>query len=408
MSNKLRIGIVTEWFDRGSANVSLNYVKFLRKNNFEVYIYTRQEHEMRQVDAWRDNNLHFGKKTWNSFGKSINKRDFEKWITDNKLRSIIFNEQQWCVPVIWAKKLGVHTVGYLDYYTRTSIQDFHVYDLLIAHTKRHQSAFNWHGNCLYIPWGTDISIDWFSPEKLRKLDCKTFFHSCGWSPDRKGTEILLKAFSSLKEYDFKLIIHSQIDLFEFFKGSELINILNDNSLNIQVIHETVAPPGLYHLGNIYVYPTKLEGVGLTIAEALLSGTPVIVPDCPPMNEFVHEEYSKKLPIREVYFREDNYFWPMIEVNAAELAKAMLDISTLDQSETQQLVSISRNNFDFNKNAMPLIPILNSAVPKKSNYGKLFITQFRSSGFRIQILTNGLRNIIVIFFRSLFQNMNKVT
>ena len=55
---------------------------------------------------------------------------------------------------------------------------------------------------------------------------------------------------------------------------------------IEFIEKTVSAPGLYFRGDVYLYPTRLEGIGLTICEALASGLPVITTNDAPMNEFV--------------------------------------------------------------------------------------------------------------------------
>ena len=66
--------------------------------------------------------------------------------------------------------------------------------------------------------------EYFSPLfnlfKPKNIDNKTptFLHSCGFSPSRKGTDSVLRAFENI-ELDFKLIIHSQID-FDFVHYSQ--------------------------------------------------------------------------------------------------------------------------------------------------------------------------------------------
>ena len=72
--------------------------------------------------------------------------------------------------------------------------------------------------------------------------------------------------------------------------------------------ETVAAPGLYHLGDIYVYPSILDGLGLTVAEALSCGLPCIVPDNAPMNEFIQSGINGRIAdVEYLYARSDGYF-----------------------------------------------------------------------------------------------------
>ena len=143
------------------------------------------------------------------------------------------------------------------------------------------------------------------------------------NPLRKGTDLLLKAAAKLNG-DFELIIHSQRDLFEFYKDDKSIleclhALENDKKLNI--ITKTVSSPGLYHLGNVYVYPCRLDGLGLTVPEAISCGLPTIIPDAEPMREFISPACSV-VAIDRFYCRKDGYYWPQQLCDINDLAKQM--------------------------------------------------------------------------------------
>ena len=133
---------------------------------------------------------------------------------------------------------------------------------------------------------------------LRRLSGPVrFFHSAGMGGVelRKGTDILVRAFQQVTG-NAQLIIHSQVGLDRYASVASLIH----NDPRIEFIEATVGAPGLYHLGDVYVYPSRLEGIGLTIAEALACGLPVITTDCAPMNEFVQKDFNGKLVSIERY------------------------------------------------------------------------------------------------------------
>ena len=137
--------------------------------------------------------------------------------------------------------------------------------------------------------------------------------------NRKGTEFVIDAFIKGKLYEkARLIIHTQVDV------SKTLGI--DTSLfskyNIEYIHTSVPAPGLYHKGDVYIYPTKLDGLGLTIYEALSCGMPVITTDNAPMNEIVDNEIGKLIPVEKFVSRADGYYWPLSIVNIDELIKGM--------------------------------------------------------------------------------------
>ena len=74
--------------------------------------------------------------------------------------------------------------------------------------------------------------------------------------------------------------------------------------------------------------TNLEWDGLTIAEALSCGLATVVPNNGPMNEFVVDRYNGFLiKMGNCYYREDGYYWPLCEIDIADLAKKIDFLAT---------------------------------------------------------------------------------
>ncbi|MCG2786229.1 MAG: glycosyltransferase family 4 protein [Anaerolineae bacterium] len=328
MSN---IGIVTTWFDRGASYVSHAYYEALKEKN-NVFIYARgNEKRIKLRDEWKQEFVTFGKQIHIGVPTYIVWSDFKNWIIQNNIDTVLFNEQHSWDVIIRCQSLKIKVGAYVDYYTPETVPFFDLYDFLICNTKRHFSVFENHPQAVYLPWGTDCQV--FKPEK-KNNDLLIFFHSCGMSPYRKGTDILIKAFTQIKGA-CKLIIHTQIK----FENPEIISIV-ENDKRIEIIEQTVSPPGLFHLGDIYVYPTRLEGIGLTIIEALASGLPVITTDNGPMNEFVkHGQNGFLIPVEKFQKRADNYYWP----------ESVCDIDLLFQA-MQSLVNYPEQIQSFKNNA----------------------------------------------------------
>jgi glycosyl transferase family 1 len=91
---------------------------------------------------------------------------------------------------------------------------------------------------------------------------------------------------------------------------------------LAVLEQTVGAPGLYHRGDVYVYPSRLDGIGLTVPEALACGLPAIVPDEPPMNEFLDATSGRVVTVASRAEREDGYFWPMCLADVEHLTVQM--------------------------------------------------------------------------------------
>ena len=318
---KKNIGIVTTWFERGAGYVSRQYYQLL-KNHFNVFIYARGGEEYAEERSeWNVANLTWAKRTPIEVPTYVRLKQFKKWISANNLDVVFFNEQHWWPAVLAANECCAITGCYVDYYTEETVPFFENYDFLACNTKRHMSAFEWHPGARYIPWGTDIDL--FKPGGSESGKELVFFHSAGMNPARKGTDILIRAFSRL-ERGAKLIVHSQIDLQKAMpKLRELCaKLMAEGRMRIEA--KTVEAPGLYHLGDVYVYPARLDGIGLTVAEAQACGLPAIVTDSPPMNEFIEENKRSlcAVEVERLFSRADGYYWPQSLASEDDLYRKM--------------------------------------------------------------------------------------
>lgn len=311
----MRIGFVSAWYERGAAYVTRAYLDLV-KDVHDVFVYARGGGSSESNSPeWNQDYVTYG---YELPGTEINYKHFSKWIEINRIDRLFFNEQRE-FSILYRLKLDHPDVvigAYIDYYTVDTIPKFAVYDYLICNTKRHYSAFSWHPQCYYVPWGTDTEL--YNAAQRKKSEKVRFFHSMG-TTTRKGTASLINAFIAANFGDkAELIIHTQIPI-------SVVTSLSNSELrekNISVIEKTVPAPGLYYCGDVYVYPTKLDGLGLTVFEALASGMPVITTDFAPMNEIVTEDLGKLVSVQRVYCRGDGYYWPMTDVDEKALASAM--------------------------------------------------------------------------------------
>ena len=321
MKEKLNIGIVTTWFERGAAYVSRAYMETLsRKHN--VFIYARGGERYAQGNPkWDKEYVTWGKPARvRTSSTSVNWADFRRWVLGSHLDMVIFNEQQAWDTILRSLELDIIIGAYVDYYTPETVPFFWLYDFLLCNTRQHYRVFKDHPQVFFIPWGTDCQVfrPAARPTELREV---RFFHSAGMIGInyRKGTDILVRAFQNVTGAA-KLIIHSQLPLSAYSEGIAS-TIQGDD--RIEFIEAEVGPPGLYHLGDVYVYPTRLEGIGLTIAEALASGLSVITTDAPPMNEFVVDGLNGRLiEVEEIKERSDHYYWSEHICNEKSLSRAM--------------------------------------------------------------------------------------
>lgn len=361
-SRQLNIGIVTTWFERGAAYVSKAYMEILQKEHC-VFIYARGGEESPEEGSdWHARNVTVAPDFRNYFmqgDNSMSRLHFLRWIKKNGISLVIFNEQKDVSLVKVASQCGLITGAYVDYYKKATIEEFDTYDFLLCNTQRHFSVFKKHKNPIFLQWGTDINL--YKPRVKSEAEDESvrFFHSAGYGgfKCRKGTDLLVHAFQQVVG-PAKLIIHSQVA--KEIYGDEVAKPLSEDD-RIEFIVKTVPAPGLYCLGDVYVYPSRLDGIGLSVPEALSSGLPVITTDCPPMSEFVIDgENGLLIEIDSVNERIDNYYWPETVVNVKALAAKMqryVDDRSLLQSHKRAARESAVARFDWSKNA----DVLNSRL-----------------------------------------------
>lgn len=359
------VGIVTQWNEAGAGYVAQAYVKALESSE-TIYVYHRGKisNNCSQLDSRLTSSLNaiYYRAAPSRAGRfsDIDYDDLRRWIGDNNITTILFNEQHYWGPVLLCKSMGIRICAYIDYYLPDTIPFFQIYDFLICNTKRHYNIFSWHPHCFYIPWGTDLGL--FKPNHLDRVDPEkiVFFHSSGVSPYRKGTDLVLQAFETMSHDKCRLVIHSQLPTDKYTGGSrKLIAGLKSNG-SLEFIEGTVSAPGLYHRGDIYVYPSRLDGIGLTVPEAMACGLPVITTNEPPMNELVQTGCGQLVRVEKYQRRFDNYYWMLSQVSIEDLrAKMNSYIDNLDEliNSKANALKHAKSHFNWSHNASGLTKLL---------------------------------------------------
>ena len=357
----MKIAIVTTWFPAGGGYVSKAYQRILEKKH-DVYIYARGGKVMRNHPDWDTSNVTWAPRHYNG----IKTTHFIKWAKENKIDVIFFNEQRYWKPVLEAKKAGFSIGAYIDYYKQQTVPAFEIYDFLICNTKRHYSAFKWHPNSYYIPWGTDLNT--FKPDCESKTDKATFIISAGWQGkfggDRRGSLLALEAFNMVKG-DCRLIIYSQVKFDECLpKWQSLIKA--DKRIELKV---GTFDPFPYSDGDIYLYPSRLDGIGLTLPEAISSGLAAITTNSKPMNEFVVDNYNGLLIDVDQYLgRPDGYYWAESICSTTALSAAMqqyIDNPILIQQHKKSARAFAKENLNWDINSIDLAEIFEDSINKKT-------------------------------------------
>jgi 1,2-diacylglycerol 3-alpha-glucosyltransferase len=321
----MKIGIVTTWAECGAGYVSLAYAEGLSRLGCEVAIYSRGQYLREQRWAPSEERPWPLEQDRCVDGLTrVSSRQFDRWLHHVSPDWLIFNEQRAWAPVLQARELGFKCAAYIDYYRSDTIGLFDLYDLLLCHTERHFEVFASNPRARFVPWGVDISKFSPGPRQATYLGSNSalvIVHSAGMGgpSDRKGTDIALQAFQATKG-DARLLLHTQLPESQWpLAWKKAI----EADQRIIVSTGRLEPVDFYRSGDLYLYPSRLEGIGLTLPEALSCGLSAITTDVPPMSEFVKTDVDGCLvPVKKFLGRSDGYYWPEAWVDVVTLTHCL--------------------------------------------------------------------------------------
>ena len=218
--------------------------------------------------------------------------------------------------------------GFVDEWAENFNKNLNCMTTLSSHVKKIMTD-----NGVYVPMNVSgCGVDHFNNIKSKKTEIKTknfvFLHISSCFP-RKGVDILLNAYEKAfsKKDNVTLIIktfpnpHNNIEklLKEKKKNKDFPDIV---LINKDISEEEIK--GLYKKADILVAPSKAEGFGLPMAEAMLEGVGVITTNWGGQLDFCNNENSWLVDFEfekaQTHFNLFNSVWA--KPNEEDLAEKM--------------------------------------------------------------------------------------
>ena len=138
------------------------------------------------------------------------------------------------------------------------------------------------------PWGTDI--EHFTPTTFKRSNARTFTLFCSRTWESiYGVDVLAKAFVKVANANPNINL---ILLGGGSQGAKIRQILISGGVMDRVHfggHVAQANlPRWYHMADLYLSPSHVDGSSVTLMEALASGLPCLVADIPGNREWIEE------------------------------------------------------------------------------------------------------------------------
>lgn len=187
----------------------------------------------------------------------------------------IFAVERSYVRGLWslANSMGINTVLMPNAeWFRPEDPEMRLVDCFIAPTQACAQMLERTGfgdRTLYIPHVVDTERFAFQ----QRSRANVFVHCRGWGgyAERKGTALVLEA--ARRAPDVQFIVHYQQPIHGVIPP------------NVTPAGPVAQPEEQYQVADVAIQPSRWEGVGLQILEAMSCGLPTIVTDAPPMNEY---------------------------------------------------------------------------------------------------------------------------
>lgn len=165
-----------------------------------------------------------------------------------------------------------------------------------------------------VPGGVDT--DYFCLQSKEKIDSDIFkFLHVGKFENRKGTDILIKAFKEAFGDDPKIRLVLSIDNphVQDFNAKQAVARYTSNQDNIDIVNFVEDIRALYWSCDCGVWPSRAEGIGLPIVEAMACGLPVIIPKHSGITDYATEENCFLIED----FREEPIYDPLFFPNPGQ-------------------------------------------------------------------------------------------
>ncbi len=353
------IGLVSVFFDRGSGVICQQIKQTLQWHipNCNISILARMSvaDNKKQIKYW-DEYFHENILLYPEY--KIEDSDFEQWIKANNLSTVIFVEEQHGLKnlVSICNKLGIQSINYLvwEFINPAELQYYQQFTYLVAPTKCTYKLLTEDyllTNVTFVPWGMNLDVyQWQEPITKQK---PIIFFPAGYGGvyDRKNEKAVIAAFSYICPRDKALLhIHTQCEN-QALRAQNVIK--TSGSVNTKQLIK------YYQEADVVVLPSRFEGNCLPQQESLALGRPVLVSDCPPLNERVVDGYNGYL-IKVKEMKEiPGIFVKSAEVDLWSFSEKMILCEDKDLLYSMQLNSrkYAEESLNWFENSKKLIDIL---------------------------------------------------
>ena len=289
----MRVGIVTKWFASGQAVVSRYVRSALEELGHETFILAREGTGPRSGIENRVPDPVWDQPGVTETGESdVPLETYREWVSANSIDVVMTDNLYQFRELAALRADGVKTVGRFvwEHFSEEHVAGAHeALDVVYSLHRGEQERYAEMGiESPYVVWGCHPEL--IAVEPARRDDGLVRLLVPGsFMGRRKPLDEMLEAFMQTKDERLRLIIKGQTSR----KEGKLAKAADADS-RIEILIED--QPTDQHLSfvagcDVCLSPTRWEGLGLPLYEAIAFGQPAITNDNAPMNEAVIENVN---------------------------------------------------------------------------------------------------------------------
>ena len=287
----MNVGIVSIWCNRGQATVARHIRSIFDGLGYRTFILARPVRSKASDTPVLMNDVWDQKDVTQASSHEIPMSEYRDWVRKNSIDAIFCDQNYQFQEIERLRLMGVMTIGRFvwEKFSSQHIKKAKkAFEIIYSMTGCEQNRYKTMGiESPKVDWGCHPEITGITAERP-KDEFRIFFPASGM---RKPVGIALEAFgkAGLPEHT-KLILKSQ----EIRSKIDLGNYNVDTDPRIRWVTEDLDFEDYHKLfasAHICYCPSRWEGLGLHLYEAIAHGVPVISNDIPPINEIITNGFN---------------------------------------------------------------------------------------------------------------------
>jgi 1,2-diacylglycerol 3-alpha-glucosyltransferase len=285
----MRVGICAYWFNRGQGVVARQLRSALDSLGHETFVLARPTRAGNIRPSFVDRTGVWDQPSvTEASAYKIPAGEMVTWGRENELDLALFDQNYEFESIAVLRDAGVATVGrfvWEQFSAKHAEPAKHALDVVYSLTAAEQERYAGMGiESPRVHWGIHPELLAHAREWPPDEGASVFFYPAGFLSKRKPVKQILKAFRKVEAPDARLIVKGQVE-----RELELLERGAAQDPRVEVVIEDLPTDEhlrLFASADVCVAPSRWEGLGLHLYEAMALGLPVVANDNPPINEVV--------------------------------------------------------------------------------------------------------------------------